>query len=50
MANDAVAGSALRVAPTGPTDGDDPVRAVLATHTKGLVTAAEDTLATNRRA
>ncbi|MEH1098569.1 polyprenyl synthetase family protein [Micromonospora sp. CPCC 205561] len=45
MANDAVAGNALRVAPAQPTDGDDPVRAVLAAYTKDLVTAVEGTLA-----
>ncbi|MEU7994550.1 polyprenyl synthetase family protein [Micromonospora sp. NPDC049060] len=45
MANDAVAGNSLRVAPAGPTDGDDPVRAVLAAYTKDLVTAVQDTLA-----
>ncbi|RLK24261.1 geranylgeranyl diphosphate synthase type I [Micromonospora sp. M71_S20] len=46
MANDAVAGNSLRVAPARPTDGDDPVRAVLAAYTKDLVTAVEGTLAT----
>ncbi|MER7416832.1 polyprenyl synthetase family protein [Micromonospora peucetia] len=45
MANDAVAENALRVAPAGPIEGDDPVRAVLAAYTKDLVTAVEDTLA-----
>lgn len=45
MANDAVAGNSLRVAPADPTDGDDPVRAVLAAYTKDLVTAVQDTLA-----
>ncbi|MCM0677192.1 polyprenyl synthetase family protein [Micromonospora phytophila] len=45
MANDAVAGNALRVPPAGPADGDDPVRAVLAAYTKDLVTAVDDTLA-----
>ncbi|MEU4773424.1 polyprenyl synthetase family protein [Micromonospora sp. NPDC023644] len=45
MANDAVAKNSLRVAPAGPTDGDDPVRAVLAAYTNDLVTAVEGTLA-----
>ncbi|MFI7578761.1 polyprenyl synthetase family protein [Micromonospora sp. NPDC049497] len=45
MANDAVAGNALRVAPAGPADGDDPVRAVLAAYTKDLIRAVDDTLA-----
>ncbi|SCL23766.1 geranylgeranyl diphosphate synthase, type I [Micromonospora nigra] len=45
MANDAVAGDALRVASAGPAEGDDPVRAVLAAYTKDLVTAVDDTLA-----
>ncbi|SCL58911.1 geranylgeranyl diphosphate synthase, type I [Micromonospora citrea] len=45
MANDAVAGNTLRVAPTGPADGEDPVGAVLAAYTKDLVAAVDDTLA-----
>ncbi|WP_433389145.1 polyprenyl synthetase family protein [Micromonospora sp. KLBMP9576] len=46
MANDAVAGNSLRVAPAGrAAHGDDPVRAVLAAYTKDLVTAVEETLA-----
>lgn len=44
MANDAVAGNVTRVAPTGPGDGDDPVRAVLAAYTHDLVTAVDETL------
>ncbi|MFC4016665.1 polyprenyl synthetase family protein [Micromonospora sp. GCM10011542] len=46
MANDAVAGNALRVAPARPGDRDDPVRAVLAAYTQDLITAVDDTLAT----
>ncbi|KAB1916933.1 polyprenyl synthetase family protein [Micromonospora noduli] len=46
MANDAVAGNVTRVAPTGPGDGDDPVRAVLAAYTHDLVTAVDETLDT----
>ncbi|WP_410819795.1 polyprenyl synthetase family protein [Micromonospora sp. 050-3] len=46
MANDAVAGNVTRVAPTGPGDGDDPVRAVLAAYTHDLVTAVDETLST----
>ncbi|MCO1596543.1 polyprenyl synthetase family protein [Micromonospora sp. RHAY321] len=46
MANDAVAGNAIRLAPDRPGDGDDPVRAVLAAYTKDLITAVDDTLAT----
>ncbi|MET8120899.1 polyprenyl synthetase family protein [Micromonospora sp. NPDC005189] len=46
MANDAVAGNATRVAPTGPGDRDDPVRAVLAAYTHDLITAVDDTLTT----
>ncbi|MEV7329765.1 polyprenyl synthetase family protein [Micromonospora sp. NPDC093244] len=46
MANDAVADNALRMAPTRPGDGDDPVRAVLAAYTNDLITAVDDTLAT----
>ncbi|MFG3703191.1 polyprenyl synthetase family protein [Micromonospora sp. NPDC047670] len=45
MANDAVAGNTLRVAPAGRADGDDPVRAVLAAYTRDLVSAVDDTLA-----
>ncbi|TDB99995.1 polyprenyl synthetase family protein [Micromonospora fluostatini] len=45
MANDAVAGNALRLAPAGPAEGDDPVRAVLAAYTRDLVTAVDETLA-----
>ena len=41
MANDAVAGNALRVAPTPPGSEDDPVRGVLAAFTHDLVTAVE---------
>ncbi|MFI6242123.1 polyprenyl synthetase family protein [Micromonospora sp. NPDC050795] len=44
MANDAVAGNVTRVAPAGPGDGDDPVRAVLAAYTHDLVTAVDETL------
>ncbi|WP_327033295.1 polyprenyl synthetase family protein [Micromonospora ureilytica] len=46
MANDAVAGDVTRVAPAGPGDGDDPVRAVLAAYTHDLVTAVDETLST----
>ncbi|GAB4105065.1 polyprenyl synthetase family protein [Micromonospora taraxaci] len=46
MANDAVAGNATRVAPTGPGDGDDPVRAVLAAYTQDLIAAVHETLST----
>ncbi|WP_434742403.1 polyprenyl synthetase family protein [Micromonospora sp. SH-82] len=46
MANDAVAGNALRLAPAKPAEGDDPVRAVLAAYTQDLVTAVDDTLTT----
>jgi len=46
MANDAVAGNVTRVAPAGPGDGDDPVRAVLAAYTHDLVTAVDETLTT----
>ncbi len=42
MANDAVAGSPLRVAPARSTD--DPVRSVLAAYTRDLVAAVDDTL------
>ncbi|WP_089154683.1 polyprenyl synthetase family protein [Micromonospora sp. NBS 11-29] len=45
MANDAVAGNALRVAPAQPEATDDPVRGVLAAFTKDLVTGVDDTLA-----
>lgn len=45
MANDAVAGNTLRVAPAGRADGDDPIRAVLAAYTRDLVSAVDDTLA-----
>ncbi|MGK5676401.1 polyprenyl synthetase family protein [Micromonospora sp. URMC 106] len=45
MANDAVAGDTLRVAPAGRADGDDPIRAVLAAYTRDLVSAVDDTLA-----
>ncbi|RLP91983.1 polyprenyl synthetase family protein [Micromonospora sp. CV4] len=46
MANDAVAGSAIRVVPARPGEGDDPVRAVLAAYTRDLITAVDDTLTT----
>ncbi|MEU4527002.1 polyprenyl synthetase family protein [Micromonospora ureilytica] len=46
MANDAVAGNVTRLAPAGPGDGDDPVRAVLAAYTHDLVTAVDETLST----
>ncbi|MFE9693436.1 polyprenyl synthetase family protein [Micromonospora sp. NPDC005806] len=45
MANDAVAGNALRVAPAPPEATDEPVRDVLAAFTKDLVTGVDDTLA-----
>ncbi|MFG2054174.1 polyprenyl synthetase family protein [Micromonospora sp. NPDC048930] len=44
MANDAVAGDALRVAPAQPGATDDPVRDVLATFTEDLVRGVDDTL------
>ncbi|GAB3056037.1 polyprenyl synthetase family protein [Micromonospora schwarzwaldensis] len=44
MANDAVAGNALRVAPAQPEATDDPVRGVLAAFTKDLVSSVDDTL------
>ncbi|MEU7925805.1 polyprenyl synthetase family protein [Micromonospora sp. NPDC049801] len=46
MANDAVAGNAVRVAPTEPGERDDPVRAVLAAYTQDLITAVDETLST----
>ncbi|MBM0231637.1 polyprenyl synthetase family protein [Micromonospora sp. STR1_7] len=46
MANDAVAGNAIRVAPTRSGDRDDPVRVVLAAYTHDLITAVDDTLTT----
>ena len=45
MANDAVAGDALRIAPAQPAATDDPVRGVLAAFTKDLITGVDDTLA-----
>ncbi|MEV0006063.1 polyprenyl synthetase family protein [Micromonospora sp. NPDC050980] len=45
MANDAVAGNALRVAPAQPEATDDPVNGVLAAFTKDLITGIDDTLA-----
>ncbi|WP_432956099.1 polyprenyl synthetase family protein [Micromonospora haikouensis] len=45
MANDAVAGNALRVAPAQPEATDDPVRGVLAAFTKDLVKGVDETLA-----
>ncbi|WBC13378.1 polyprenyl synthetase family protein [Micromonospora sp. WMMA1998] len=45
MANDAVAGNALRVAPAQPEATDDPVRGVLAAFTKDLIKGVDDTLA-----
>ncbi|QLQ38764.1 polyprenyl synthetase family protein [Micromonospora robiginosa] len=45
MANDAVAGNALRVAPAQPGATDDPVNGVLAAFTKDLITGVDDTLA-----
>lgn len=44
MANDAVAGNALRVAPVRPVDADDPVSEVLAAFTHDLIRAVEKTL------
>ncbi|MEU0546930.1 polyprenyl synthetase family protein [Micromonospora sp. NPDC005979] len=46
MANDAVAGNAVRVAPAEPGERDDPVRAVLAAYTQDLITAVDETLST----
>ncbi|MFG1916040.1 polyprenyl synthetase family protein [Micromonospora sp. NPDC048898] len=46
MANDAVAGSATRVAAAVPVDRDDPVGAVLAAYTHELVAAVDETLTT----
>ncbi|WP_346537286.1 polyprenyl synthetase family protein [Micromonospora sp. DPT] len=45
MANDAVAGNTLRVAPAQPGATDDPVRGVLAAFTKELIKGVDDTLA-----
>ncbi|MEU1884410.1 polyprenyl synthetase family protein [Micromonospora rifamycinica] len=45
MANDAVAGNALRVAPAQPGATDDPVRGVLAAFARDLVHSIDDTLA-----
>ncbi|MGW5669971.1 polyprenyl synthetase family protein [Micromonospora sp. NPDC003776] len=45
MANDAVAGNALRVAPTQPGATEDPVRGVLAAFTRELVEGVDETLA-----
>ncbi|SBT50418.1 polyprenyl synthetase family protein [Micromonospora auratinigra] len=45
MANDAVAGNALRVAPAQPEATDDPVRGVLAAFTKDLIKGVDETLA-----
>ncbi|MCO1617093.1 polyprenyl synthetase family protein [Micromonospora sp. CPM1] len=45
MANDAVAGNALRVAPAQPGATDDPVRGVLAAFTKDLIKGIDETLA-----
>ncbi|WP_319461932.1 polyprenyl synthetase family protein [Micromonospora sp. RTP1Z1] len=45
MANDAVAGNALRVAPAQPGATDHPVRGVLAAFTKDLIKGVDDTLA-----
>ncbi|MBU8858235.1 MULTISPECIES: polyprenyl synthetase family protein [unclassified Micromonospora] len=45
MANDAVAGNALRVAPAQPGATDDPVRGVLAAFTKDLIEGVDETLA-----
>ncbi|ADU05781.1 MULTISPECIES: polyprenyl synthetase family protein [Micromonospora] len=45
MANDAVAGNALRVAPAQPGATDDPVRGVLAAFTKDLIKGVDETLA-----
>ncbi|WKU03039.1 polyprenyl synthetase family protein [Micromonospora sp. HUAS LYJ1] len=44
MANDAVAGNALRVAPAQPGATDDPVRGVLAAYARDLVNGVDDTL------
>ncbi|GHJ10802.1 geranylgeranyl pyrophosphate synthase [Micromonospora humidisoli] len=44
MANDAVAGNALRVAPAQPEATDDPVRGVLAAYARDLVNSVDDTL------
>ena len=44
MANDAVAGNALRVAPAQPGATDDPVRGVLAAFTKDLIKGVDETL------
>ncbi|QGN45961.1 polyprenyl synthetase family protein [Micromonospora sp. WMMD558] len=45
MANDAVAGDALRAPPARPAVRDDPIRAVPAAYTEDLVTGVDDTLA-----
>ncbi|MCI4063636.1 polyprenyl synthetase family protein [Micromonospora sp. R77] len=45
MANDAVAGNTLRVAPAQPVATDDPVRGVLAAFTRDLVEGVDETLA-----
>ncbi|WP_431873924.1 polyprenyl synthetase family protein [Micromonospora marina] len=45
MANDAVAGNALRVAPAQPGATDDPVHGVLAAFTKDLIKGVDETLA-----
>ncbi|MFJ8831655.1 polyprenyl synthetase family protein [Micromonospora aurantiaca] len=45
MANDAVAGNALRVAPAQAGATDDPVRGVLAAFTKDLIKGVDETLA-----
>ncbi|WP_431943106.1 polyprenyl synthetase family protein [Micromonospora marina] len=45
MANDAVAGNALRVAPAQPGATDDPVHGVLAAFTKELIKGVDETLA-----
>ncbi|WP_422753851.1 polyprenyl synthetase family protein [Micromonospora sp. WMMD708] len=44
MANDAVAGNALRVAPAQPGATDDPVRGVLAAYARDLVNGVDETL------
>ncbi|RQX57980.1 polyprenyl synthetase, partial [Micromonospora chalcea] len=44
MANDAVAGNALRVAPAQAGATDDPVRGVLAAFTKDLIKGVDETL------
>jgi geranylgeranyl diphosphate synthase type I len=44
MANDAVAGNAVRVAPAQPGATDDPVRGVLAAFTRDLINGIDDTL------